>query len=62
MNFLLGPLQEIFNEFIVDFKRLDPKMLKEEEKCMAMVRNIIPTLNNLNNISPKEFPFDLIRN
>lgn len=30
VNFLIGPLQEIFKEFIIDFKRLDPKMLKEE--------------------------------
>jgi hypothetical protein len=62
INFILNSLKEIFNEFIIDSKRLDPKMLKEEERCMSMVRTVMPTINSLNNMHHSEFKFDLIEN
>lgn len=37
-------------------------MLKEEEKCMGMVRSILPIMNSLNNMREMEYKFDLIEN
>lgn len=40
--------------------RIDPKVLKEEERCASMARTVLPSLETLTNIHKKEYKFDII--